>query len=222
MKYIFIILCNSILINAFCQKDSTNLVRYDFSFRFNDGLYLDFSGVLTNNAIPFERIVEPSSDDPSFFELLDEIKTVKYYDNFGSLKEINIINVWGYSRHGKPYVYWAGKFNLISYLGSVSHFVTTVMVQYTTGGYDPFYGSYYYNNYYPPRTYRSEELKQFFIDFETGKVFPADSKSVEVLLSKEPELQKEFSKLGKRKKNKRMFDYIRQYNELKPLYIIKS
>jgi hypothetical protein len=223
MKYIFIIIFNVTVVNVFCQADSAKFVRYDFSFMFNDGLYLDFSGVKNNEPIPFERLAEPSRDDDSFFELLDNCTVIKYYDDFGSLKEISMKDIWGYGRNGKPHIYWHDKFNLIPYIGSISYFFTIVTVQqYYQGSYDPFYGTYYNNYYYPSGTYKSEELRQFFIDFETGRVFSSDPKNVEKLLSKAPDLQKEYSKLGKRKKNKRMVEYVRRYNEMFPLYVKKS
>lgn len=195
------------------------MVLYDFSFQFEEGLYLDFSSVKTNSPLPYERIVEPIKENDNFFELLNEVSIIKYYDNFGVLQEINKSDIWGYCKNGKPYIYWSDKFNLIPYIGSISLFVTTVKISYSTGGaYDPFYGPYYYSN----NTYQTEELRQFIVDFESGKVYYMDYKNVELLLSKTPELQKEFSKLSKRKKNKKLINYIRIYNEQIPLYVSKN
>jgi len=201
------------------QSDTVETVRYDFSYEFNEGLFIDFINLKNNTPVPFERIESPTSNDIYFFDLLEEAKTVSYYDDFGNLQEIDKNKIWGYGKNGKPYINWAGKFYMIPSVGSISHFAALVKVYYSSG-HDPFYSPYYYNyNYYPTRTYQSEELRQFLIDFNSGEVFPYEYKSVEKLLDKSPELQAEYSKLGKRKKSKRMFEYVKRYNELNPLYL---
>ena len=218
MRYVLLSILSLIFINIFGQ-DTASLVKYDYSFQFKDGLYITFSDLKNNNPVPYERVIDPPSDSPDFFEMLDEAETISFNDQYGASKEIKKSALWGYSKNGKPYVYWSDKFNLIPYIGNISYFMTTVKVYYTTGGYDPFYSSYYYNNYYPVRTHQTEELRQFLIDFGTGRVLDYDSRNIEALLSKDPEIHKEYSKLGKRKKNKKNLDYIRLYNNKFPLYM---
>jgi hypothetical protein len=49
-----------------------------------------------------------------------------------------------------------------------------------------------------------------------------DTKNVEVLLMKDPELYDEFVRLSRKKKKQMLFYYIRKYNEKNPLYLPKN
>ena len=199
------------------QNDS---LKYDFSFQFQDGIYLEYSNFKDNKPININKIISPNGNENDFFDKLNDAKIISFYDDKGIFTEINKSKIWGYSKNGRPYIYWANKFNFIPTIGSISHFVSNVSVYHTNSYYDPFYYGYGYNNYgnYQPRTYKTEELQQFLIDFETGKVVSANVKNVETIISRLPELQKEFSKLGKRQKTKKMFEYIRRYNEQMPIF----
>jgi hypothetical protein len=70
-----------------------------------------------------------------------------------------------------------------------------------------------------PRSTRSTEMKQFLLDFNTGKVHDYDLTAVEVLLMNDPELHDEYMELRKRKKKQLKFYYIRKFNEQNPLYL---
>ncbi|MDD3739771.1 MAG: hypothetical protein PHH30_00885 [Bacteroidales bacterium] len=211
MKRLFFISASIIIWTiSHCQIDSLNLTKYDFSFYYNEGVYLDFTSFRNNTPISLESIIYPQSDDEYFFERIDTVKTIVFIDKYGMNVSLNADKIWGYSKNGKPYIYWADKFNLIPFIGSVCHFITTVTVKYTTYR-DPFYDPYYYNP--ASRTYQTEELRQFLIDTQTGKVIEYNISNVEAILKREPELYNEFSKLSKRKKNKQLFYYVKLYNE---------
>jgi len=62
-------------------------------------------------------------------------------------------------------------------------------------------------------------LRQYLIDFETGKIYEFDVESVKVLIMRDPELYEEFVKLTKKKQKELMFVYIRKFNERNPLYL---
>jgi len=200
---------------SYGQVDSLKLVPYDFSFFFNEGIYLDFRSFKNNSPLKLESVIYPQSDDDLFFDKMDTAKIIIYIDKYGMSVNLQKEKVWGYSKNGKPYIQWADKFNLIPFVGSVCHFITTVTVNYTTYR-DPFYDPYYYPS---SRTYQTEELRQFLIDTETGNVMDYNIPNAEVILKREPELYNEFSKLRKRKKNKQLFYYIKRYNE-KRVYLI--
>ena len=70
-----------------------------------------------------------------------------------------------------------------------------------------------------PSSYSSTEMRQFIIDFETGKILEYTVESVEVLIMKDTELYDEFMSLRKKKKKQLKFLYIRKYNERNPLYL---
>ena len=88
------------------------------------------------------------------------------------------------------YVQIQDNFNRITFVGNICHFVadiTTYDSRYYNspyGYYDPYYSPYGYSNYYNPYSpyyspYRQSnmartELKQYLIDFESGKVLEFD------------------------------------------------
>ena len=191
------------------QQDSTKLVKYDYSFYFNEGIYLDFKSFRNNSPLSLQSIIYPQADDGLFFERLDTAEFLIFNDKYGINITVDRDKIWGYSKNGKPYILWADKFNLIPFVGSVCHFITTITVNYTTY-HDPFYDPYYYPS---SRTYQTEELRQFLIDTETGNIILYSIQNAETILKRDTELYEGFSKLGKRKKNKQLFYYIKQYNE---------
>ncbi len=67
--------------------------------------------------------------------------------------------------------------------------------------------------------YARSEIKQFIIDFETGKVMDFDLENTELLLMKDAQLYEEYVQLPRKKKKELMFVYIRKFNEKNPLYL---
>jgi hypothetical protein len=130
-------------------------------------------------------------------------------------------------------------FNRITFVGSICHFVADITTydsrnygNYPYGGYyDPYYSPYGYSpygSYYSPygygMPYRQQqtsrnELKQYLIDFETGKVIDYEPKNVKILIMKDAELYEEYVKLSRKKQKQLMFVYIRKFNEKNPLYL---
>jgi hypothetical protein len=104
------------------------------------------------------------------------------------------------------------------------------------GYYDPYYSPYYspyyypysYGNYYSPygsyySPYRQNsgrtELRQYLIDFDSGKILEYDVENTELLLMRDAELHEEYMRLPGKKKKDLMFVYIRKFNERNPLYL---
>lgn len=195
---------------SFAQdKKTKSLVAYDYSFDFSDGLYASFYDFRNNSPIPFEHIVSPAYDD-NFFKNLLKCEMVSYYDHTGALNDLPRNLIWGYANNGKPYIYNSGKFNLIPYIGTISHFMTTIVVtHFVDAG-----GTMMYSGFYAPSTqsYTTEELVHYFIDLKTGDVIPYNSKSLLELIKDDAELYEEYSKLGKRKRAKSIMDYMQKYN----------
>jgi hypothetical protein len=63
------------------------------------------------------------------------------------------------------------------------------------------------------------ELKQYLIEFESGKLLEFDVSNTELLLMKDDKLYEEYVQLSRKKKKELMFVYIRKFNENNPLYI---
>lgn len=218
---------------------STKTVKYTPDFRFNDGIYLNFEQVKNNSPIPKSKLLTSIDyNDREFFRKLFELDKIYFYDNMGIRQEITKNTIWAYARNGVLYVQVQESFNRITFMGKICHFVadvTTYDSRYNNpyGYYDPYYYSPYgYNSYYSPyypyspyySPYRQSnasrnELKQYLIDFEDGKVLEFDVDNTELLLMKDDKLYEEYVQLPRRKKKELMFVYIRKFNENNPLYL---
>jgi hypothetical protein len=221
-----------------------NMVKFTPDFRFKDGIFLDFEQVKTNNPIPKAKLLTSTDyNDREFFKKLLEAGKIYFYDNMGIRQEVVTKDIWGYSRNGILYIQVQENFNRITFVGSICHFVADITSYdpryYNSpyGYYDPYYSSYYSpysmyspysygNNYYPGSGYypyrqnvARNELKQYLIDFETGKIVEFDMQNTELLLTKDSQLYEEYVQLPRKKKKELMFVYIRKFNERNPLYI---
>jgi hypothetical protein len=227
---------------ALMGQDNPGMVKYTPDFKFNDGIYLNFDQVKSNSPIPKSKLLTSLDyNDREFFKKVLEGDKIYFYDNMGVRQDIATNTIWGYSRNGVIYVQIQENFNRITFVGNICHFVadiTTVDSRYNNspyGYYDPYYSPYGYNNYYSPyNSYYSPynsyspynqsnvsrtEMKQYIIDFESGKVMEFDTDNTELLLMKDNQLYEEYIQLSSRKKKELMFVYIRKFNEKNPLYI---
>lgn len=221
-------------------QDKEAMVKYTPDFRFKDGIYLNFDQVKSNNPIPKAKLLTSIDyNDREFFRKILEMDKIYFYDNMGIRQEVPKNNIWGYSRNGVLYVQIQDNFNRITFVGNICHFVadiTTYDSRYYNspyGYYDPYYYSPYgYNSYYSPYSpyspyyspYRQNnmsrnELKQYLIDFENGKVLEFDIDNTELLLMRDSQLYEEYVQLPRRKKKELMFVYIRKFNEKNPLFL---
>ena len=216
-------------------QDTGGMVKYTPDFRFNDGIYLNFDQVKQNRPIPKAKLLTSIDyNDREFFKKLMEMDKIYFYDNMGVRQEIVKNTIWGYARNGVLYVQVQENFNRITFVGSICHFVadvTTYDSRYNNspyGYYDPYYSPYSYGSYYSPYSAYSypsrsnmsrTELKQYLIDFETGKVLEFDVANTELLLMKDTTLYDEYVQLARKKKKELMFVYIRKFNEKNPLFL---
>ncbi len=213
-----IILLHSL--NVFAQDTPEGMVRYSPDFEFQEGIYANFNMVKQNIPIPKSRLVtDIGMHDREFYKKLTESKRIIFYDENGVQQELKSSNIWGYGRNGVLYVNLGNGFHRISFVGSICHFVATITT-YNQGYYDPYYSSSYSNRYYrsPSNNTASTELRQYLIDFDTGKMYDFEVSSVEIILMKDPVLYDEYASLKRKKKKQFKFVYIRKYNESHPLY----
>jgi hypothetical protein len=211
----------AVTLEVVAQTDSAKKVPYSPDFRFKEGIYLNFNQVKSNNPLPKSRIVtNVDMDDNQFFEMVLEGKTFAYYDDLGMKRDVQVKSIWGFSRNGKLYLRMNDTYNPISYIGSICHFTANITV-YQPSYYDPYYYNpyYYYRNWNSPTQSASTELKQFILDFETGRILDYNEESMELLLMRDPVLHDEYAGLSKKKKDQMKFFYIRKFNERNPLMI---
>ncbi len=226
MRYIMIAFISLISISSTIgQVDSVKRVKYTPEFQFASGLYLNFNQVQENIPIPSIRI--NSTDDPTdfnFYRNLVKNKTIGFFDAFGTRQEVATANIWGYCQDGKIYIQYNGEFNRVPIIGRVCHFIADITVIDTH--YDPYYSNYYNSGYYNPyysrpynRTTKTQEMRQYLLDFESGKIMDFNRESVKIELMQDPELYDEFMKIKKRKQNDLLFFFLRRLNEKYPVTI---
>jgi len=225
-------------------QEEEGMVKYTPDFRFKDGIFLNFDQVKANNPIPKAKLLTSADyNDRDFFNKVFSGDKIYFYDEMGLRQEVDKDNIWGFSRNGVLYAMIQGNFNRITFVGNICHFVadiTTYDTRYNNyyspyGYYDPYYygGGYYnpysyyggyspYGSYYSPY-YRNNvarsELRQYIIEFETGKVLDFTPDNVALLLMKDPSIYDEYIQLSHKKKKQLMFVYIRKFNENNPLYL---
>jgi hypothetical protein len=243
MKNLFRLLVQVLIITSSFSRISVlgqekeGMVKYTPDFRFTDGIYLNFDQVKANSPIPKAKLLTSADyNDREFFNKVFSSEKIYFYDEMGVRQEIEKNSIWGFSRNGVIYVLIQGNFNRITFFGNICHFVADITTYdyrnnyYSPYGYyDPYYyypysyGSYYpYGSYYSPYRQQSmarNELKQYIIDFETGKILDFTVDNVEMLLMKDPTVYDEYVQLPRKKKKELMFVYVRKFNEKNPLYL---
>jgi hypothetical protein len=221
---------------AQAADSAKNMVRYTPAFKFKDGFYLNFEQFKQNKPIPKSRILTSIDyNSNTFFDDITEREKFTFFDDLGNSKEVPVRNIWGYCKNGVPYIGIGGGFSRITIVGSICHFVATITSYSNYNRYPYGYGSPYgygypYGGYYSPYGYgypyyspnsRTSELRQFVLDFSSGKVYEYDNKNVATLMMGDPALHDEYAALRKKKKTQLRFMYIRKFNESHPLYIPK-
>ena len=209
---------------ALAQNNSVGKIKYTPDFKFKDGIFLSFEQVKTNDPIPKSKIITTTEyNDEDFFDRVLSDKEVSFYNSLGEKRDVEVRKLWGYSRNGTLYINIGGEFQRITIVGKICHLVANVTV-YDNIYYDPYYYRYYNSYYYSPRgqNVSSNELKQFILDFDTGRLVDYTVKNLEVILMRDTELYDKYNDLRKKKKKQLKFMYIRKYNERNPLYIIQK
>ena len=210
--------------SSFAQTgtDTSNMIRYTPDFKFREGIFLNFQQVRNNAPVPKSRILtNVDFSERDFFTKVLEDKTVLFFDHFGMKQEVRSDDIWGFSRNGILFISLDNKYHRITIIGSICHFVANVTT-YDTRYYDPYYYNpydYYYRYGGYPMNTSSNEMRQYILDFEVGKVYDYDFQSLEVLLMKDPELHDEYAQLSKKKKRQLKFLYLRKFNDRNPLYL---
>lgn len=233
MRFIFVSLGMIIAMVAVAQEPG-NMIKYTHDFKFKEGIYMNFEQVKANDPIPKYKILTNADyHDPEFFDKVLNRDQIYFFDDDAVRQEIQLSDIWGYSRNGVLYIRLGADFNRVTIVGGICHFVGTVTIT-DTRYVDPYYNRYnyynyynYYNSYYNPyysnpmrtQTYSRTEMNQYILDFETGKVMEYEVESLEIALMRDPELHDEYLNLRSKDKNKLKFLYIRKFNDRNPIYL---
>jgi hypothetical protein len=190
------------LIKSFSQSDST-FVR-------KEGLYLNFDQFKKNQPISKSQIITKiDTSQLDFFTKVVMQKEIKIIDENQQEKMISPKDLWGYFQNGILYIYFDNAFYKVPVLGAISYFIGTQEVVYYTGmgmgvGYP--YGV-------AGVPVKTREMKEFLLDYFTGKVYPFSIENLETLLQKDESIYNEFNALSYRQKKKKYSYYIRKFND---------
>lgn len=205
---LYLVPCSSIPI--FSQQKT---VQYGADFEFKEGIYLSVFNFRSNSPISPARIVFSSNrNDKDFLKYVLNKATFVFLDSSGREQRMNTGEAWGYSSNGHVYINHGMDFNRVTVIGSICHFVATIPMK--VGMSDPFYSNQPFRD---PEQY-TYVTEQMVIDLESGKVFPFSVENMEVLLSRDEILYKEFTALKKKQKRDSIFVYLRKYNTKYPVY----
>lgn len=224
MKSLFTIVLSAVFYLAQSQQpDSSQLIRYSPDFKFKEGVYLNIEQVKQNSPILKSRIITSVAyDDPDFFERVLNEKKIQLFDNLGTKQEIQVKNIWGFSRNSVLYINLHDGYYRITIIGNICHFVaslTTYNNNNSYGNYGYPYSYSPYSPYYSPYSGSPNvEMRQYLLDFKSGTVMDYNEESVELLLMADPVLHDEFASLSNKKRKQMKFLYIRKFNEKNPLY----
>ena len=208
---IFICFCAQLI---FAQTNTDSLA-YTKDFILNEGIYLNYYDFRTNR--PISKEVIRSKDDKDQLEFLSKLvdhNTFIYFNFNGIEHKVHADSIWGYCQNNTVYINYENKFCRIPLFGNLSQFVALVEVTSYMNGFGPYYT---YGMTAASMPVKSKEIRQFILDFYTGKVIPMDLKKVEELIQRDSTIYKEFSSLRKKQRKEKMSLYLRRYNESHPI-----
>ncbi len=216
-KFLFLTTLAICLAYAVDAQTYSHKEVYDQEFTFTDGIYITKDDMINNH--PIEKYRVESSIDPEsliFFDQLMSQKEFTLFDNLGNKTTIKTEKVWGYCSGGTIFINQNGYFNRLGIIGSISHFIgIKIITSYRP--IDPYLG---YSRWgYSPTPISTAESQQYFLEFSTGKIYEYNPTNLEMLLMSDPELHDEYASLPRKKKNSKLFYYMRKFNEKHPLYL---
>lgn len=194
------------------QQDS---ILRDENFKMTEGLYLSYSDFRRNAPVTRDKIESGvPKDHLDFFGKTVALKQFTVETN-GEKTVISSNIPWGYYQNTTVYVNFKGEFYRIPVFGAISYFVAIVDVP-ATAMYTPGYGTMGMGT-----TMKTQETREFLMNFYDGKIIPFSMDYVEELLQKDEAIYKEFKSLGRKKRKEQVSRYIRRYNDQHPVYFLK-
>lgn len=207
MKALSFLIFNLCIIQILFSQTDSALIR-------KEGLYLDYIQFRENKPITKQHIkTDIDTSQLDFFTKVVSQKQITIITPNGEQK-LFPKELWGYYQNGILYIYYDNAFYKVPVLGAISYFIGTQEVTYYTGvgmgmGYP--YGM---GGGVPVKT---REMKDFLLDYYTGKVYPFSIEQLEELFKKDDEIYNEFRQLSRKQKKKKYSYYIRKFNEKHPI-----
>lgn len=195
------------------QVDSIRLTDSTF---FKDGLYVTYNDFRHNFNLP-KNIIKTNIDKDAidFYTKITSTGILNYVLS-GNTYSLEPKKIWGYVQNQTVFLNYNGVFYRVPIFGAISYFAGIVEVTgYYNGVYDPMFGSGM------GRAVKTQELKEFTMNYYNGLVKSFDMEEIDQLLSKDEEVYKQFKTLSRRKRAKQASRFIRMYNERHPIFYLK-
>jgi hypothetical protein len=219
--YLIILVCVFGFNQSIAQSASDSLV-YNNDFRFNDGIFLNFSQVKNNKPIPSRNIISKANFKESDFiqKTLEQEELSYFYD--GQKHTIKRSQIWGYSNNGILYIFFRKDFFRIINNGTIATFMTKIESERYYYGPDI---NNQYNSFSDLSGFQSQtvtELEQYLLDFRNGTMYENSAEHVALLISDDQTLLEEFSNLKRRKRKYLALSFIYRYNQKHLTYLPKN
>jgi len=215
-KITLIILLVFIKLIGFAQKDS---VICDLNCKITEGIYLNYEDFRKNNPVTREQLQSAVNKD-----LLDFFGKTLESEKFTFVRNeekatLNSKNVWGFYQNNILHINYKGRFYRVPVFGSISYLMATVEV-ISSNYYYPGYGMMGGMGGSMGTTMKTQEVRDFLINFYDGIIIPFSIDQAELLLKRDPAVYAEFKALKRKQQKLQITRYIRKYNELHPVYFL--
>lgn len=214
MRYFFTIglLFTILLSTAQTETSRDSIYTNELDFNLNDGVYMLWEDFILNKpSIKFHQLRTKGGKRVSEFRPLEQEYVVQIGD---SAINLNPQEIFGFTDNGTFYIQFEHDGN--TYFGRTVNpgrlwqFAAMVITYQRTLSYNPYFPGDY-------RNIPSKDLKQLILDYKTGEVYPANSKVLIPILAKDPKIASLLDKTPKRKRKKRLFYFLRKFNENNPV-----
>lgn len=195
-------------------KGQSDSIKCEFNCKIKEGIYLSYNDFRTLNPILKEQVESDVNKTHLDFigKALSEDKITFQVANEKII--VDCKNIWGYYQNNALHLNFAGNFNRVTQFGSISYMIATVEVM-SPGMYTPGYGGMM------GTTVRTQEVRNYLMNFYDGKIIPFSQKDAELLISRDTNLFKEYKSLRSKQRREQISRYIRKFNEQNPIYFLK-
>jgi len=211
-----LLIISFLLLNLIFKAQSDSVMVTE-QVGFKEGIYLTHQDFRKNNPITKEQIKTKLDKEQLDFYFKAASNEKLEYTIGAETYSISTKNIWGLEQNKTLFVNFNGAFFRVPVFGAISYFAGVVEVTgYYTGVYDPMFGMG------GSRTVKTKELNEFIMNYYDGKVLSFSINELDMMLSKDADVYKQFKSISRRKRKKQATRFIRMYNQNHPVYYLKK
>jgi hypothetical protein len=216
LRIFFIIIFALFKLSASAQDS----LLYDLNNKMAEGIFLNYEDFRRNNPVTKSQIENNLNKEllDYFGKSLDPEKFV--FSRNGEKITVASKTVWGFYQNNTLHINYRGNFYRVPVFGSISYLMATIEV-ISPNYYYPSYGGMGGIGGSMGTTMKTQEVREFLINFYDGIVTPFSMDQAERLLNRDPAVYAEFKALKRKQQKEQVSRYFRKYNELHPVYFLK-